>query len=259
VRFTVDSSQDNFIGFSIEWSYEPADFLERPLAVSCDGCTLEATAGRTVAKVSGNLTQERCDLWEGRLENEVRQRFTASQLVRPRPFTMQLKGSQQFRKDGTSTVMAALHGSYLIVQGNAPDVLIRAPDGTVIVDQQAARRKREERLAEALICHSDDPLLVSMVASFRASISDPTDSFVHLYEIKEQLLSRFGKSFTHTLGVDDDDVRKYIHELSNAAIRQGRHRGKHAGKLRDATPEELRAAQDTALRLIEGYLQHVGT
>lgn len=87
-----------------------------------------------------------------------------------------------------------------------------------------------------------------MVASYRGSLLDSENSLVHLYEIVEQAGSLVGSDFRR-LGVPKDQVRKKLKELSNAPVRQGRHRGQHHGKLRGVTSEELQDARDTALRL----------
>jgi hypothetical protein len=107
--------------------------------------------------------------------------------------------------------------------------------------------------------HADDLTVSKLLQAYTASISDPANEFVHLYEIKDSLKTRFGKksNVRKILGISDGDWT-LIGKLSNdASIRQGRHRGNRQGDLRDATNDELAIARQTAKNMILAYLRYI--
>ena len=92
-----------------------------------------------------------------------------------------------------------------------------------------------------------------------SSVKDPDNEFVHLYEIRDSLSERFGskKSAIKKLGVTSNEWDE-IGKLANALpLKQGRHRGKAVGALRDAEIAELEKARKSAAYLIEKYLEYL--
>lgn len=247
----MEPFSDDFVGYSVEWTYTPEGFFEAPLLVRGNGYLLEATAGIATAQVYGDVEEQQGKAWEDRLDMLMRAWFTASQLIDPRKFTLQQSGATLYRRDGSRTVSALFQGCYSIERPSQWSELTP--------EQRADRQQRMRELAMGLARHSCNDELVRLVSSFQASVEDPENSFVHLYEIKELLrkLLDESKDFAIELGVNDASVRQYISSLGNDAIRQGRHRGKHIGKLRNATLHEVRTAQDLALQLIEGYVRRL--
>jgi hypothetical protein len=99
------------------------------------------------------------------------------------------------------------------------------------------------------------------VDSYVKAMQDPADELVHLFEIREAAWKHFGKkeaAVQKAFGIDKSKWRDFgwseLGRLANdAPLRQGRHRGKHANQLRDATPEELAEARTIARRFIEAF------
>ena len=245
------SLPDDFIGLLVTWTYEPRGFFRQSLLVRGDDYLLEADDGTATAKVYGDVAEDQSRELEDRMDMLIQHQFAASQLVDPRRFKLELRGVSRNRRDGTATVGAVFSGSFSVEQASEW--------GQLKQEEREARLARMQRLAEGMARHAGDGALASLIASFRAAIVDPGNALIHLYEVKEQLLDRFGKQLATQLQVDNDVVMQNIHRLSNDAVRQGRHRGKHAGSLRDATLQEMRAAQGSALDLIEGYIRYLAS
>ena len=106
--------------------------------------------------------------------------------------------------------------------------------------------------------HAGTPLLASLLKSRDAAVRDPDNELVHLFEIRESLSRHFhGNASAWTkLCIGPSDLEAVWPSVHDEPLRQGRHRGKHAGKLRDATEAELAEARDIAHRMIAAYLDH---
>ena len=88
---------------------------------------------------------------------------------------------------------------------------------------------------------------------------DPDNELVHLYEIRDGLSKRFGdeRAAKSALGIAPSAWSRIGQLCNDEALRQGRHRGKSVGGLRDATDAELMEARGIARSMIESYLQYL--
>lgn len=140
------------------------------------------------------------------------------------------------------------------------DFVITDKDGSIVTDTRKDRIEKRRELAElAAQRGSKDETAASILASYRASVRDPNNELVHLYEIREALSSRFGgdKPAQMTLQISSTSWSEFGNLANNEPIRQGRHRGNHAGKLRDATEAELKTARNFTRSVVRAYLQYL--
>ncbi|SFK21005.1 hypothetical protein SAMN05216302_10022 [Nitrosomonas aestuarii] len=98
-----------------------------------------------------------------------------------------------------------------------------------------------------------------MLKSYQKSVKDADNELVHLYETRDSLSERFGskKSAIQKLGITSavwDEIGKLANYLP---LKQGRHRGKALGALRNAEQTELDKARKSVTHLIEKYLAHL--
>jgi len=136
------------------------------------------------------------------------------------------------------------------------DIQIPNADGTMLVDTRRDRIASRIALGRRAAVYIDDPTANAILRSYSAAVADPRNELVHLYEIREALSTRFvGEQSTRAA------VGTSAHEWSMLGrlaciepLLQGRHRGKHTGTLRPATPEELAEARKIAREMVEGYL-----
>jgi hypothetical protein len=82
---------------------------------------------------------------------------------------------------------------------------------------------------------------------------------VHFCDIWEAINTKFGseKIACEKLNISRRQKKQLTRLANDEPVRQGRHRGKYAGVLRDATTEELETARKIAANMIYGYLKYL--
>lgn len=120
--------------------------------------------------------------------------------------------------------------------------------------------KKEEKnfifLAER---YKNDKTAKAILNSFNEATNDPDNELIHLFDIWEALKSEF-KSEEKTLTelrISVNQKKQFTRLANNEPVRQGRHRGRHAGKLRNATNEELETVRKIAANMIYAYLKYL--
>jgi hypothetical protein len=107
--------------------------------------------------------------------------------------------------------------------------------------------------------YKNDDTAKAILGSFNEATNDPDDELVHLYEVWEALRSKLGdeKSALTELSISRKQKKHLTMLADSEPIRQGRHRGRFAGELRDATGEELQMARRIAANMIYAYLKYL--
>jgi hypothetical protein len=125
--------------------------------------------------------------------------------------------------------------------------------GTVGLDQDYVRLAAQygpiDRVAKAILDSAD------------AASKNPNSELVHLYEIMEALEKELGegkyKAAAHALRMEPDRWSTLKRLADGEPLRQGRHGGTKAGKLRDATDAELQEGRGIAQEMIAAYLRYL--
>jgi hypothetical protein len=96
-----------------------------------------------------------------------------------------------------------------------------------------------------------------MLMSYSRSISDPSDEFVHLYEIRDALSTYYGsdQNARAALNISYSQWQRFGVLTSVTPLEQGRHRGKNMSSLRTASNEELEKARSIARNWIVAFAQ----
>jgi hypothetical protein len=152
-----------------------------------------------------------------------------------------------------------------VIEVDARDYIIVSDDvefvytneaGEVVYDSFQARLDVERAWMARIARHSTDSLLGKLQHSYVASLREPNNELVHLYEIPDALATRFGGKHKaqRILAVSDSEWGRLGRLANDEPLRQGRHRGKTLGELRDATAEELSDCRRIAKVLIDAYL-----
>ena len=142
----------------------------------------------------------------------------------------------------------------------AVDIVMTDKDGNVISDSRRERIQKKQGLAELAEKHRwKDPFLTSMLKSYSDAVNDPGNELVHLYQIRDSLSKQFGgeSKVRNILGIGQTQWSRLGKLANDEPLKQGRHRGKNPGALRDATEEELKEARSIARELVEAYLNHL--
>ena len=95
-----------------------------------------------------------------------------------------------------------------------------------------------------------------MLKSYDSAVSDPNDEFVHLHEIREAVSKKFRneKNAKSKLNITKTEWSDFGLITCTKPLLQGRHRGKNAGNLRQASLSELETVRKIAFKIIENYL-----
>lgn len=104
-----------------------------------------------------------------------------------------------------------------------------------------------------------DPIVRRMLESFDAALRYPGSELVYLYELWDELQTKFrrNKNAQKALGISRPARSSLTYLANEELLNQGRHRGQHAGKLREATTSELDEARKIAREMIEKYLKYL--
>ncbi len=91
------------------------------------------------------------------------------------------------------------------------------------------------------------------------AVNEPNNELVHLYEIRDALSTKFGgeNAARTKLAISNANWSRLGQLANSAPLRQGRHRGKKVGELRDATESELKETRNIARNMIEAYFDYL--
>ena len=104
-----------------------------------------------------------------------------------------------------------------------------------------------------------DPTTASLLNSYKAAVNDPNNELVHLYEIRDTLSRKFGgkNAACQQINISATQFSRLGLLADKEPLRQGRHRGKNPGALRDATEAELTEARNIARQFVAAYLEYL--
>lgn len=242
----------------LEWTYIPENYLERPISISFDGGTLQIENGSALATVDPQVFQSDVTLSE-KLTGKIESRLNAVQLMTHKEFVLSKATRTDIRKDGKRNFHVGGVSVLKITMGSV-DVVVKDKDGNIISDTKRERLEKQEWYASLIEkFRLSDTTLGQMLRSYQASVSDPDNEFVHLYEIRDSLVSKFGSKKIAASELDINNKQwDVIGRLANSSpLKQGRHRGSSAGALRDATAVELKDFRESVVLLIEKYLVYL--
>lgn len=242
----------------LRWEYTLKNLFEDRLATEFDGYPITLDDGAVLATLPMVAGDTRSPLRKA-VEFYVESIFlgvqvaahTECQLGRPSASTLNDEGSRGYILECETGVAR--------VKGGCVDLSYTRSDGTV-VDTRRERIDRKHRLSLAAASYGSDEALARMLRSYRVAISDKDDELIHLYEVRDSLLSVFGSKpkALRKLGTTERAWNR-LGELCNVLpLRQGRHRGCVGQPIRSASDEELEEARSLAASFIESYLQHLG-
>ena len=240
----------------VYWSYTPKDFFEEPIEKACGCCSVKMENGRIVCSTTGEYFDSNPDLRD-RLTRKLYAYFRAANLVRRTSF--EISGGGGYNRKGPEgeihSVLMVDSASIGVTTGNV-DLVVTKADGTVRRDTRQERLDRTAELAELSAQHATDAIAAQILESYNNSIDDADNELVHLYEIWETLRANLPRrQALSAIGVARQQMSLLTRLANDEPLKQGRHRGKHAGSLRDATAAELQDARDVATQMIVGYLR----
>lgn len=250
----------------LEWTFSPPGYFEEPIEISCQDYTMAICDGQVKAKIDSAIFEADPDMQQ-LLHDTLNDKFLGAQLLTHRVYDLSLSTKTYVYPDGHRATSVGLKGVQVVASVGQVGVQIIDKDGKFTTDSKRDRIEKAKRLAELISrFRRSDPVLVSLLKSSAAAVHDPNNELVHLYEVRDALSTKFGGERATLTALCATPIGIRISSTSwsrlgqlcnNEPLRQGRHRGKTAGVLRDATETELTEAQDIVRDMIEAYLLHL--
>jgi hypothetical protein len=245
----------------LEYGYEPADLVEDAYSTARPDFTISLANG--VATVTLTTPSDPVpDAVQAAARSALIGLLRLRQFEDRRPFEVkELPKTVHEYPDGRRNTAISVGAGALIVRGSPVEFTITDAAGNVVRDCRAERIAEQARNLDHLgpkLARS--PLLSDIVESVAASIDDPENELIHLYEILDAVRKAFGSETAarKALGITKADWSKLGRLANHEPLLEGRHRGEHKESgLRAATPEELAAARSIALRIIDAVARTV--
>jgi len=243
----------------LEWTFSPPDYFEELIRVERENYTMVINDGKVEARINP-MAYDREHKMRDKLHNVLNDYFLGVQLFTHKPYELSESSMHRSYADGHREITLFVKSVEEISIVGSVDFILRDKGGNVLSDSRRDRIEKKKALAVLVEKYrKQDEFVDSMLSFYEASIHDPKNELVHLYDIWESLVNRFGdeKSVKTALAISDSDRRTLGILANDAPLRQGRHRGKKVGELRDATTTELEEARGVARKVIEAYLYYL--
>jgi hypothetical protein len=243
----------------LEWKFSPCDYFEEVIEISRQDYSMTIADGQVHAKIASAIYEANPGMLHG-LHDALNDRFLGVQLLTHRAYELSRSTMTRLHPDGHRDYFMECEPARIVISVGSADFRVTDKDGNVIRDSKRERIEKKKKMAELVASHhATDVLLPSLLRSHEAAVRDPNNELVYLYEIREALSTKFGddKRTRAALGISASRWSRLGQLCNEEPLRQGRHRGKTGGALRDATEGELTEARSIARAMIEAYLQHL--
>ncbi|TET88908.1 MAG: hypothetical protein E3J96_02200 [Sulfurovum sp.] len=240
----------------LEWEFSPPDYFEEEFCIEHDHCQLVIKEGKVEARIDPSVYDQNHKM-RNSLHEFLNNRFSSEELSSHKPYELSEASETRLHADGRKDVTIFGKASIISTSSLTVDIIICDKNGNILSDSKRDRIQKKQELAQLVgDFSSGDSVATSLMASYKAAVNDPDNELVHLYEIRDALSKHFldEKSARKALNLKKADW-SYLGKLANdEPLKQGRHRGKSIGELRDATEKELDDARNIARKFIEAYL-----
>ena len=243
----------------LEWRFSPPDYFEEPVHIERDDYVMSINNGTAEARIKPEKYDQDQDMRD-KLSAALNDRLLGVQLFSHKPYDLSKASMCRLHPDGRRDIYVFPEPISISISVGVPDIVTRDKDGNVISDSRRERVLKKQGLAElAEKYRRKNPFVASMLKSYSDAVNDPGNELVHLYQIRDSLSKQFGgeSKARNILGISQTQWSKLGKLANDEPLKQGRHRGKNPGALRDATEEELREVRSIARELVEAYLNHL--
>jgi hypothetical protein len=256
----MDTDMDNMEDIVVlEWKFSPPDYFEEPIHVKRDDYVMTISNGTVEARIKPEL-YDKDQSMRDRLHSSLNDRFLGVQLLSHKPYELSKASMYRLHPDGRKDITIFPEPIVIRVSTGEPDIIVKDKDGNVISDSRQERIQKKQELAELVEKYRQrDPFVAAILRSYNEAVDDRDNELVHLYEIRDAIAKHFGgeSAAESVLGITGTQWSRLGKLANDEPLKQGRHRGKNPGVLRDATEGELREARSIARNLIEAYLNYL--
>lgn len=244
----------------VTWRFEPVDFFEAPAEIELPLGVLSVASGKAEL-VADSATRRDGRPFLKEATEAVTAVFALRSIQTDRLYNLVHAGFVEVDTEGKRHYTVFPDPARIAIRGSPVDVIITDAQGNVKVDSRAERIRRDlTDIATVAPKVTHSAMLARMAASYVESLNDPDNALVHLYEIRDAAVSMFGSAdqTRAALGISARAWSELGRIANDEPIRQGRHRGKMKGPLRNVTQAELgtcRAVAQDIIRAAAGRVQ----
>ena len=243
----------------LEWQFSPLDYFEEPITISRDDYTMVIEKGKVEVRIPATIYDANQSI-RGVIHEALNDRFLGIELLSHKPYELSKSSMVRLYPDGRRDIFLEVEPCRIKVSVGMVDIQLVDKDGNIVSDTKRDRIEKKKSLAELISTYrATDTLLNSLLNSYHVSVRDPANELVHLYEIRDALSAQFGgeEATKSMLNISSSHWSRLGQLCNDEPLRQGRHRGKSIGILRDATEFELAEARGIAQAMVESYLRHL--
>src|SRR5690606_18944206 len=238
----------------ITWQYEPHSYFESDFTADVHSGSI-ALAGGVATFIAESDSADPKLLVED-ASAELKALLELRAILTERAYSLSEPRFTRIDSDGRRhATLFVDSASHALVVDNI-DLIIRDADGRIIGDSKAERiAQHTSYVTDMVQKYLASETLRAMVTSFTASLKDPANSLVHLYEVRDAAAKHFGDAAAarRALGMSNGDWRRLGELANDAPLAEGRHRGRSTAELRKATEEELGEARRLARNIIDAF------
>jgi len=256
MNINMDNMEDIVV---LEWKFSPPDYFEEPIQIKRDDYVMTISNDTVEARIRPEIYDNDQSMRD-RLHSSLNDRFLGVQLFSHKPYELSKASMYRLHPDGRKDITIFPEPIVITVSMGEPDIIVKDKDGNVISDSRHERIQKKQKLAElAEKYRQKDPVVASVLRSYNEAVNDPDNELVHLYEIRDAIAKELGgePAARGALGITGTQWTRLGKLANDEPLKQGRHRGKSPGVLRDATEEELKEARAIARNLVEAYLDYL--
>jgi hypothetical protein len=243
----------------LEWNFSPSDYFEEPVQIDGSNYLMTIEKGKVQARIDPAVYGKDHKMRD-ELHDSLNYRFLGVQLLTHERYELSKASMYRLHSDGCKDITIFPESCSSATSVGPVNLILKDKNGRIQSDSRQERVQRKKHLSELAEKYAaQDPLVSSLLDSYKAAVNDPDNELVHLFEILEGLKIKFGgdDSARKTLGISKAQWSRLGQLANDPTLRQGRHRGGKVGALRDATEAELKEARNIARLLIESYLGHL--
>jgi len=242
----------------LEWSFSPPDFFEDSIHLERDNYEMTIENGKVVAKIKPPVFETNPTMRDD-LTNSLNDRFLGVQLLTHKPYQLSKASMCRLHPDGRRDITVFAEPCVARATVTA-EIIITDKDGNVIIDSKRDRITKKKQLSDLSEKYrKSDPTVASVFNSYKMAVNEPNNELVHLYEIRDALSKRFGgeSAARQALSISSQEWSRLGLLANHEPLKQGRHRGKNIGVLRDATESELIEARHIGRAFVEAYILYL--
>ena len=243
----------------LEWTFSPPDYFEDQIHLKRDDYSMVIGGGKVEAKIQPEVYDKNPNMRE-EIHSALNDRFLGVQLLMHKPYELSKPSMYRLHPDGRRDITMFAESGVLKLSTGTVDFIVKDKNGNIISDSRKDRLEKKKALADLAEKYRDsDSTTASLLNSYKAAVNDPNNELVHLYEIRDTLSKKFGgeNAACQALNISAAQWSRLGQLANNEPLRQGRHRGKNPGALRDATEAELTEARDITRQFVEAFLEYL--